>query len=113
MEKRFISLTLRKLGMKFILQKPAKENTYTLIRKIGYYPLSKDEKAEETNCVRPLDRSGYPRFHLYLKTEGNNFIFSLHLDQKKPIYKGAPAHAGEHEGELVEKEAERIKKILE
>ncbi len=98
--------------MKFILEKPAKENIYTLIRRIGYYPLSKDEKAQEINCVRSLDRSGYPRFHLYLKTEGNNFIFNLHLDQKKPIYKGITAHSGEYDGEIVEKEAERVKEIL-
>ena len=114
--------------MKFILEKPAKENIYTLIRKIGYYPLSvdeagassspfaavriKDEKEEETNCVRPLDRSGYPRFHLYIKIEGNNFVFNLHLDQKKPIYKGITAHSGEYDSEIVAKEAERIKKIL-
>jgi len=114
--------------MKFILEKPAKENIYTLIRKIGYYPLSvneagassspfaaariKDEKAEEINCVKPLDRSGYPRFHIYLKTDGENLILNLHLDQKKPIYKGAPAHAGEYDGEIVKKEAERVKEIL-
>ena len=98
--------------MKFILGKSAKENIYTLIRKIGYYPLSKDEKAEETNCVRPLDRSGYPRLHIYLKTDGENLIFNLHLDQKRAIYKGSPAHAGEYDSEIVVKEAERIKQIL-
>ena len=98
--------------MKFILEKPAKENIYTLIRKIGYYPLSKDEKVQEINCVRSLDRSGYPRFHLYLKTGGEKFIFNLHLDQKKPIYKGITAHSGEYDGEIVVKEAERIKQIL-
>jgi len=99
--------------MKFILEKLAKENIYTLIRKTGYYPLSKDEKAEEINCVRPLDRSGYPRFHIYLKTDGENLIFNLHLDQKRPVYRSAPAHAGEYDGEIVEKEAERIKEILQ
>ena len=99
--------------MRFILEKPAKENIYTLIRKIGYYPLSKDEKAQETNCVRPLGKSGYPRFHLYLKADGDNLIFNLHLDQKKPIYKGSPAHAGEYDSELAQKEAERIKQILQ
>jgi len=48
-----------------------------------------------------------------VKVEGENLIFNLHLDQKAPIYKGAPAHAGEYDGELVSKEAERIKQILE
>jgi len=98
--------------MKFILEKPAKENIYTLIRRIGYYPLSKEQKTEEINCVRPLDRSGYPRFHIYLKTDAENLIFNLHLDQKKPIYKGITAHSGEYNGKIVENEAERIKEIL-
>ena len=47
-----------------------------------------------------------------MKVEGENLIFNLHLDQKRPIYKGAPAHAGEYDGEIVSKEAERIKEIL-
>ena len=34
----------------------------------------------------------------------NYFEVSLHLDQKKPIYIGSPAHSGEYEGELVENE---------
>jgi len=115
--------------MKFTLEKSVKENIYILIRKIGYYPLPvdeagassspfaavriKDEKEEETNCVRPLDRSGYPRFHLYLKDSGGNLIFNLHLDQKKPIYKGITAHSGEYDGEIIKKEAERIRQLLQ
>ena len=39
-------------------------------------------------------------------------IFNLHLDQKKPTYEWHIAHSGEYDGELVEKEIERIKKIL-
>ncbi len=96
--------------MKFILKKPVQENVYTLIRKIGYYPVSKNKT--EMNYVRSLGGSGYPRFHIYLETEDENLIFNLHLDQKKPIYKGSAAHCGEYEGGLVEKEAERIKKAL-
>lgn len=96
--------------MKIILQKPARENIYTLIRKIGYYPLSKDKT--EMNCVRSLNQTGYPRFHIYLQTEGENLVFNLHLDQKEPIYKGSPAHSGEYDSEIVIKEAERIKQIL-
>jgi len=96
--------------MKFILKKPAKENIYTAIRKIGYYFLSKNK--EEINCVRSLGTTGYPRFHIYLQTEGEDMIFNLHLDQKKPIYKGTAAHSGEYKGETVQKEADRIKQIL-
>ena len=48
-----------------------------------------------------------------MKIENENLIFNLHLDQKRPIYKGVTAHSGEYEGEVVEEEAERFKKILE
>lgn len=106
--------------MKFILAKPLKENIYNLMREIGYHFLG-TEKNNELNFIRPLDGgNGYPRFHIYLKEEGDgstgspqdNLIFNLHLDQKRPIYRGTTAHSGEYDGELVEKEAERIKEIL-
>ena len=96
--------------MKFII-KNTRENIVNLARKIGYYFL-KEEK-DELSFVRPLERTGFPRFHLYIKENNEGLIFNLHIDQKKPIYKGAPAHAGEYEGKVVETEAERIKQILE
>ena len=97
--------------MKFVLKGPFKENVYNLMRKAGYYFQGEDKEKEELIFTRPP--RGYPRFHLYLKIEDGNLIFNLHLDQKRPIYKGAPAHAGEYDGEIVSKEAERIKQILE
>ena len=93
--------------MKFALKGPFKDNVYNLMGKAGYHFLKKDEVKSEIIFVRPP--RGYPRFHIYLKVEGDNLIFNLHLDQKKPIYKGATAHSGEYDGELVEKEIERIK----
>ncbi len=98
--------------MKFIIKNISGENIVNLMRKIGYYFLPKKEF--ELSFVRPLERSGYPRFHIYLKTnkENDEIIFNLHLDQKRPVYKGAPAHAGEYSGKVVENEAERIKQIL-
>jgi hypothetical protein len=94
--------------MRFILQGPFKENVHILMRKAGYHFLGQDKG--ELNFTRPA--RGYPRFHVYLKIEDDNLIFNLHLDQKKPIYKGAPAHAGEYETDTVSKEAERIKQII-
>jgi hypothetical protein len=96
--------------MKFIIRGPFRENIYNLMRKIGYHFQRKDEKTNELTFARP-PRS-YPRFHLFLKQEDGNLVFSLHLDQKRPVYQGTPAHSGEYEGEVVEKEAERIKQIL-
>lgn len=104
--------------MKFILKGPFRENIHNLMRGVGYQfwgsgGNEKDGEKAELNFIRSLGgRSGYPRFHVYLKQEGENLIFNLHLDQKKPVYKGATAHSGEYEGPLVEQEAERIKQIL-
>lgn len=80
------------------------------MRKIGYHFQSEDKEKGEFVFSRPP--KGFPRFHLFLEIKNDNLIFNLHLDQKKPIYKGAPAHAGEYDGEIVKKEAERIKRTI-
>ena len=82
------------------------ENTVNLMRKIGYL------FQRENQFVRLLERSGYPRFHLYIKENKEEIILNLHLDQKRPVYKTAHDHAAEYEGKVVETEAERIKQIL-
>ena len=97
--------------MEFKIKSPFKENIYNLMRKVGYYFQGENKEKKEIIFTRPS--KGYPRFHIYLETKGENLIFNLHLDQKKPIYKGMPAHSGEYKGEVVENEAERIKQILE
>jgi len=99
--------------MKFILKKgDPTENIYNSLRNIGYRFQEKDEKNSEFIFIRPLHKIGYPRFHLYVKNMEEKLIFDLHLDQKKPIYKGAHAHSGEYEGEILEKEVKRIKENL-
>ena len=96
--------------MTFVIKNITGENIYNLMRKIGYHFQGENKEKGELVFAQPA--KGYPRFHLYLKTEDENLIFNLHLDQKKPIYEGAPAHAGEYDGAVVAKEAERIKQIL-
>ncbi len=99
--------------MQFIIVKHG-ENLLNLTRRIGYVP-SKHNTSFEFSFYRPLSRQGYPRFHLYIKedAQSGNFIFNLHLDQKKPSYEGTTAHSGEYEGKIVEQEAARIKSLLE
>jgi len=77
--------------------------------------MPKSNDGEEFGCVKYFGSGGeYPRFHLFIKKdEDGDFLFSLHLDQKKSSYKGSSAHSGEYEGELVEREKERIIKIIE
>ncbi len=96
--------------MKFKIEKYFKENIYDLMRKTGYYFQGKHNADSALSFVRPS--SGYPRFHIYLKEGPDFLIFNLHLDQKKPSYKGVKAHSGEYSGPVVEKEAERIKDFL-
>ncbi len=91
--------------MKFIIKNTSGDNIINLARKIGYY-------FQNESFVRPLERRGYPRFHLYIEENNNELTFNLHLDQKRPVYKTAHDHAAEYEGKLVENEAERIKQTL-
>jgi hypothetical protein len=119
--------------MEFVVKN--KNSIVDLSRKIGYVIIDTTERGEY-NMVRKLHLDNYPRFHVYLKLQNDNYNFSLHLDQKKPVYKpqksvpvadkqydwrrgqdftgeGGHAHNGEYFGPVVEEEADRIKEILE
>ena len=96
--------------MKFKIKNPS-GNIINIGRTIGYI-FQREASEGEASFIRPLERSGYPRFHLYIKKENEELIFNLHLDQKKPVYKTAHDHAAEYEGKVVETEAERIKQNL-
>ena len=92
--------------MKIYIEKnKLKENLYSFTRKCGYAPFY-------DSYVRILAPSGYPRFHLYMSETEEKYILNLHLDQKKPSYGKETAHSGEYAGEVIEKEAERIKKMF-
>ena len=84
------------------------------MRRCGYLFIK--EENGELAFARPLSSagSGYPKFHIYLNMEKfpRETSLNLHLDQKKPVYRGTAAHSGEYDGELVEKEAERLKQTL-
>ena len=99
------------------------ESISRLMKSIGYSFQREDKERKEMSFIRPLASHGYPRFHIYLKildshvlknaTAKKEIIFNLHLDQKKPVYKGAPAHSGEYDSEIVKEESERIKQTLQ
>jgi len=93
--------------MKFVIKNEKRENITVLMRKIGYHIWGQ-------GFVRPIGSLPYPRFHIYLKEnkKTNEITINLHLDQKKPSYKGVSAHSGEYEGKVVEKEIKRIKNEL-
>lgn len=97
--------------MKLILNKNQTGNPHEFIRRAGYGYLE-DRRTGNASYVRHLGRSLYPRFHLYLNEDGSKIILNLHLDQKRPSYSGAPMHNAEYEGEVVEREMERIRALL-
>ena len=83
----------------------------TLARKIGYRPFGVDESNEYSLVKLLVSGKNYPRFHIYgRKIADGEFELNLHLDQKMASYEGSSAHSGEYDGELIEKEAERIKR---
>lgn len=94
--------------MKLALQKPIPDNPRNLIRRLGYAE-HRDPHAREISYVRRLGTEFYPRFHVYMEETESALMVNLHLDMKKPSYAGTSAHAGEYDGPLVEREAERIR----
>lgn len=106
--------------MEFVI-KNLKDSVNSIMRQLGYQP-AYFQKPGEFSLVKKLGRNDYPRFHLYIKpasakasdglVKDNDYVFNLHLDQKKPSYEGAKGHSGDYDGEVVESEAERIKQLL-
>ena len=107
--------------------KNIKKSTNDLMRTIGYQPayfqpgpasVNDSDVAREISIVRQIGRNDYPRFHLYIKEvssqvlEVRSYLFSIHLDQKKPSYEGAKGHNGDYDGPVVEGEIERIERLL-
>ena len=96
--------------MKFLINKIS-ENPVNILRGLGY-TFQRNEGAE-MSFVRPFSQSGYPRFHMYVKTEGSALTISIHLDMKKETYGKDTRHHGEYENEgLLADEVRRIKSIL-
>jgi hypothetical protein len=98
----------------FFPEEKIKENVIDLGRKIGYFSIGRGRNESEFSFVRPLQGKNYPRFHLLIRTDkGKSISFNLHLDQKRPVYKGVAAHSAEYDGPIIEQEAERIKGLME
>ncbi len=82
------------------------------ILRCGYAKII-DRRMNKISFAKRIHRDFYPRFHVYIKIEGDSVVFDLHLDQKRPIYEGVTAHSGEYEGGVVEREGERVRNLIE
>lgn len=96
--------------MEIIIKNP-KIKPLNLAREIGY-TITGYSQGSEINFIKRISKNPYPRFHIYIKEDDQDYILNLHLDQKKPSYNGSSAHNAEYEGPIIEKEIERIKSIL-
>ncbi|MGB3988815.1 MAG: hypothetical protein WBK67_03950 [Minisyncoccales bacterium] len=91
-----------------------KSDIINFMRRAGYLCLGRGSDEAEFSFVRSFGRSGYPRFHLFIRFDkGKDAIFNLHIDQKKPVYAGSRAHAAEYEGPLIEEEMRRIESLYD
>lgn len=82
---------------------------YTFMRQAGYAPDGQDAKTNQFRFYRSLNRSDFPKFHVYASSaDTDTAVINLHLDQKKPSYGGSNAHSGEYDSPLVQQEVSRI-----
>ncbi len=88
-----------------------RRNLVTVMRKAGYKFQTRSDQ-NQLSFVRPIRGGKYPRFHIYANKGERNVKFNLHLDQRKTNYEGSHAHGAEYSGEKIQKEKERIKKLL-
>ena len=86
---------------------------YAFDREVGPVKPNGHGASAEASCMRRLTGHDYPRYHAYVKKDGTALIVNLHIDQGKPSYGSNHAHNGEYEGELVEREVERIRGFAE
>ncbi len=98
--------------MKIQLPYNFNENLGNLMRRSGYAVFN-DPNTGQTSYTKRLSRDFYPRFHVYIETNKDNFQFiNLHLDQKKPSYAGAHAHNADYDGDRVEQEANLLQGMI-
>lgn len=84
------------------------------MRQAGYRFDYRDRKTGELSFSRKLfGGRKFPRFHIYIEDKGNHWLAKIHLDQKPHSYEGKSAHLGEYEGPTLEREVERIKKVID
>lgn len=103
--------------MKLITNKKRLGETPEIWLRHAGYGLIPEREGGQISFTRRFTRDLYPRFHVYFleqkASNGEDFItFNLHLDQKRPGYAGQARHNAEYDGEIVEREIERLESLL-
>ena len=94
--------------MKLIIYKNQIGGNYDRFIRGAGYSYFQDRRSGKESYSRRLGRGIFPKFHMYIKDQGEKIVFDLHLDQKQVSYKGQNMHSGEYDGTAVEGEIERI-----
>ena len=98
--------------MKFTINKANLSVSPAIWLRQAGYSIFMDKRSGQDSYTRRLGGNFYPRFHIYIEESQEQYIFNLHLDQKRPSYPGARAHSGEYDGEYVEQEIARLKALV-
>ena len=89
------------------------KSIHDLMEEIGYQS-AEFKKEGEFSMSRQLKKGSiYPRFHLYGERLNSHTVLRLHLDRSESWDSQSLDHSREYDGAVVEKEAERIKNIIE
>jgi len=99
--------------MKLYFKRSFNDRLGNLLIRCGYHQAF-NTKTKEVSYRKRVGRLAYPQFHIFINQEtANKSVLNLHLDAKKPSYPGYHAHSAEYDSEVVKKEAERIKHVLD
>lgn len=86
---------------------PVAENIRVFMQRLGYNQ-HRDFHATEPSFTLRLTGARFPRFHGYVEEATDEWVLRLHLDMQESKAYGS-RHGGEYEGELLEREAARIR----
>ena len=92
-------------------KKELTKNSYGILREAGYIPIQ-DRKSGKQSYVRKFTSAKYPRFHIYVENEKEDYLkLHLHLDHKAHGW-GQRRHDTEYKGEKVSAETARLERWL-
>ncbi|MEK7611781.1 MAG: hypothetical protein AAB407_00295 [Patescibacteria group bacterium] len=98
--------------MKLLIPNAGGQKNIPLLLRNAGYKQEVNGRTKEISYVRRAGGGDFPRFHVYVAPQGDAWVINLHLDQRAPSYSGTSAHAGEYDGDVVEREMERIKESV-
>jgi hypothetical protein len=101
--------------MKWTIKKSAlRDNLLQSMRSCQYRYQHTNDCQQHSFARTFYNHQPFPRFHLYIDEETDQYIFNLHLDQKKASYKDQTAHSADYDDDepLLKSEFARITSLL-